>query len=54
MSAMILLELPHINILSKIDLVKDEYSKKQLKKFLNPDPLLLAKQEDYINLNLPN
>lgn len=49
MSAMILLELPHINILSKIDLVKDEYSKKQLKKFLNPDPLLLAKQEDYIN-----
>ena len=29
--------------------MKDEYSKKQLKKFLNPDPLLLAKQEDYIN-----
>ncbi|ODV71929.1 putative signal sequence-binding GTPase GPN3, partial [Cyberlindnera jadinii NRRL Y-1542] len=41
MSAMILLELPHINILSKLDLIKDEYSKKQLKKFLNPDPLLL-------------
>lgn len=41
MSAMILLELPHINILSKIDLIKDEYSKKQLKKFLSPDPLLL-------------
>ncbi|ODQ60652.1 hypothetical protein WICANDRAFT_61219 [Wickerhamomyces anomalus NRRL Y-366-8] len=41
MSAMILLELPHINVLSKLDLIKDEYSKKQLKKFLNPDPLLL-------------
>ncbi|ODV68232.1 hypothetical protein HYPBUDRAFT_203454 [Hyphopichia burtonii NRRL Y-1933] len=42
MSAMILLELPHINILSKIDLIKNEVSKKQLKKFLNPDPLLLS------------
>ncbi|CUM46971.1 unnamed protein product [Debaryomyces tyrocola] len=41
MSAMILLELPHINILSKIDLIKNEVSKKELKKFLNPDPLLL-------------
>ncbi|KAK6461915.1 GPN-loop GTPase [Scheffersomyces coipomensis] len=48
MSAMILLELPHINILSKIDLVKDEYNKKQLKRFLNPDPLILAREdEDY-------
>lgn len=41
MSAMILLELPHINILSKVDLVKNEYSKKKLKKYLNPDPLIL-------------
>ncbi|SCW04114.1 LAFE_0H06238g1_1 [Lachancea fermentati] len=41
MSAMILLELPHINVLSKIDLIKDEYSKKKLKRFLNPDPTLL-------------
>ncbi|EMG47006.1 hypothetical protein SBY92_002201 [Candida maltosa Xu316] len=48
MSAMILLELPHINILSKIDLVKDEYSKKKLKRFLNPDPLLLANQEEVL------
>lgn len=46
MSAMILLELPHINILSKIDLIKDEFSRKQLKKYLNPDPLLLARSED--------
>lgn len=42
MSAMILLELPHINILSKIDLIKNEVSRKELKKFLNPDPLLLS------------
>ena len=49
MSAMILLELPHINILSKVDLIKDDYSKKQLKKFLNPDPLLLSKQNDDFN-----
>ncbi|KAL6945203.1 hypothetical protein ACO0QE_002651 [Hanseniaspora vineae] len=42
MSAMVLLELPHINILSKIDLIKDEYSKKKLKRFLNPDPLVLT------------
>ncbi|KAH3902057.1 GPN-loop GTPase 3 homolog AGL117C [Saccharomycodes ludwigii] len=44
MSAMILLELPHINILSKLDLVKDEYNKKKLKRFLNPDPMLLLDQ----------
>lgn len=47
MSAMILLELPHINILSKIDLIKDEFSRKQLKKFLNPDPLLLTEEDEY-------
>lgn len=46
MSTMLLLELPHINILSKIDLVKDQISKKNLKKFLNPDPLLLADGAD--------
>lgn len=42
MSAMILLELPHINILSKIDLVANEYSKRKLKRFLNPDSILLV------------
>lgn len=42
MSAMILLELPHINILSKLDLIKDDYNRKKLKRFLNPDPMLLA------------
>lgn len=46
MSAMILLELPHINILSKIDLVRNEYSKKKLKRFLNPDPMLLIDESN--------
>lgn len=46
MSAMILLELPHINILSKTDLIKTEISRKQLKRFLNPDPLILESNED--------
>ncbi|EDK47558.1 ATP/GTP-binding protein [Acetobacter pasteurianus] len=49
MSAMILLELPHINILSKVDLIKDEVSQRKLKQFLNPDPYLLAKEEDEVN-----
>ncbi|ESW98555.1 hypothetical protein KL918_002055 [Ogataea parapolymorpha] len=55
MAAMIFLELPHINILSKTDLIRDTVSKAQLKKFLNPDPLLLEQaneQEDgYIASN---
>ncbi|CAZ84413.1 unnamed protein product [Tuber melanosporum] len=38
MSAMIMLEIPHINIMSKMDLVKGQYSKRELKKFLDPDP----------------
>ncbi|CCH62603.1 hypothetical protein TBLA_0H03220 [Henningerozyma blattae CBS 6284] len=46
MSAMILLELPHINILSKMDLVKDDYSRRKLKKFLNPDPMLLISESN--------
>lgn len=46
MSAMILLELPHINILSKVDLIKNEVSRRELKKFLNPDPLLLNNIDD--------
>ncbi|KAI1840170.1 hypothetical protein JX265_006275 [Neoarthrinium moseri] len=41
MSAMIMLEVPHINILSKMDLVKDQVRKKDLKRFITPDPLLL-------------
>ncbi|KAG7698978.1 hypothetical protein KL930_002234 [Ogataea haglerorum] len=55
MAAMIFLELPHINILSKTDLIRDTVSKAQLKKFLNPDPLLLEQaneqEEGYISSN---
>ncbi|GMF00386.1 unnamed protein product [Ambrosiozyma monospora] len=49
MSTMIFLELPHLNILSKMDLVKDSVSKKELKKFLNPDPLLLESERENEN-----
>jgi hypothetical protein len=41
MSAMIMLEVPHINILSKMDLVKDQVGKRELKRFLDPDTSLL-------------
>lgn len=41
MSAMIMLEIPHVNILSKMDLVKDKVSKKELKRFIDPDVSLL-------------
>lgn len=41
MSAMIMLEIPHINILSKMDLVKGSVPKRQLKRFLDPDTSLL-------------
>ncbi|KAK0656150.1 GPN-loop GTPase [Cercophora newfieldiana] len=41
MSAMIMLEVPHINILSKMDLVKGQIKKKELKRFITPDTSLL-------------
>lgn len=41
MSAMIMLEVPHLNILSKMDLVQGQIRKKDLKKFLTPDVQLL-------------
>ncbi|EOO03390.1 putative transcription factor fet5 protein [Phaeoacremonium minimum UCRPA7] len=41
MSAMIMLEIPHVNILSKMDLVKGQVRKKDLKRFLTPDTTLL-------------
>lgn len=41
MSAMLMLELPHINVLSKMDLVKDTIARKDLKRFINPDAGLL-------------
>jgi len=42
MSCMINLECPHINILSKMDLVKGGKSKRELSRFVDPDPTLLA------------
>ncbi|EFX04508.1 hypothetical protein CMQ_1436 [Grosmannia clavigera kw1407] len=41
MSAMIMLEIPHLNILSKMDLVQGQIRKKDLKRFLTPDVGLL-------------
>ncbi|PSR79429.1 GPN-loop GTPase [Coniella lustricola] len=41
MSAMMLLEVPHLNILSKMDLVKDQVRKRDIKRFLTPDASLL-------------
>ncbi|KAK4166639.1 GPN-loop GTPase [Cladorrhinum sp. PSN259] len=41
MSSMFMLGLPHLNILSKMDLVKDQIRKKDFKKFLVPDTQLL-------------
>jgi len=41
MSAMIMLEVPHVNILSKVDLVKGQVGKRELKRFLNSDTTLL-------------
>lgn len=41
MSAMLMLEVPHINVLSKMDLVKGQVKKKDMKKFLTPGTDLL-------------
>lgn len=41
MSAMIMLEVPHVNVLSKMDLVKGSVSKKELRRFIDPDTSLL-------------
>lgn len=45
MSAMIMLELPHVNILSKMDLVKDVIGNKELKRFVDPDQALLEDED---------
>ncbi|KAL9052800.1 MAG: hypothetical protein Q9162_005162 [Coniocarpon cinnabarinum] len=41
MSAMLLVELPHVNILSKMDLVKGQVSRKELKHYIDPSIDLL-------------
>lgn len=41
MSAMMMLEMPHINILSKMDLVKGQVAKRELKRFVQVDADLI-------------
>lgn len=41
MSAMLMIELPHVNILSKMDLVKGNVPRKELKRFIDPNADLL-------------
>lgn len=41
MSAMLMLQVPHINVLSKMDLVKGQVRKRDLGRFLTPDAGLL-------------
>lgn len=41
MSAMLMLEVPHINVLSKMDLIKGQVKKRDFKNFLTPDVALL-------------
>ncbi|KAK5947561.1 hypothetical protein PMZ80_001714 [Knufia obscura] len=45
MSAMIMMELPHVNILSKMDLVKGQVNNTQLKKFVDPDANLMDEED---------
>ena len=54
MSAMIMMELPHVNILSKMDLVKDQLSKSQLRRFIDPDANLIDDEDVGRNLLLPS
>lgn len=46
MSAMLMMELPHVNILSKMDLVKGQVARKELKRFIDPDISLLQDGRD--------
>ena len=46
MSAMLMLELPHVNVLSKMDLIKDSIPRRDLKRFLDPDVSLLYEDAD--------
>jgi GPN-loop GTPase len=47
MSCMINLEIPHLNIMSKMDLSKKR--KRDLERYLDPDPLLLADEATGMN-----
>lgn len=45
MSAMVNMELPHINILSKMDLVESQVPKKELRRFTDPDARLMDDED---------
>lgn len=45
MSAMIMMELPHVNILSKMDLLQGQVNNTQLKKFVDPDAKLMDEDD---------
>lgn len=42
MSAMLLLEMPHLNVLSKMDLLRGQMTRRELKRFITPDSAGLA------------
>ncbi|KAK1150166.1 hypothetical protein N8T08_000065 [Aspergillus melleus] len=46
MSAMLMLEMPHVNILTKMDQVRDMVSRKELRRFTNVDVQLLQDEND--------
>ncbi|EAW07773.1 putative signal sequence-binding GTPase GPN3 [Aspergillus clavatus NRRL 1] len=46
MSAMLMLEMPHVNILSKMDQVRDMVSRKELKRFVNVDMQQLQDEDE--------
>lgn len=46
MSAMLMLEIPHVNILSKMDQVRDMMSRRELRRFQNVDVQLLQTDEE--------
>lgn len=46
MSAMLMLEMPHVNILSKMDQVRDMVSRRELRRFANVDVQLLQDEEE--------
>jgi len=46
MSAMLMLEMPHVNILSKMDLIKGKVKRRDLKRFIDPDVGLLDEGQE--------
>lgn len=46
MSAMLMMGLPHVNILSKMDQVKGQVARKEIKRFVDPDISLLQDAPD--------